>query len=55
MDSFERFNEIKLPTKKKEFYSNLHIEDTTDEDYEACKKVWKVFWVIFCPFTHLKT
>ena len=42
MDSWERFNEIKLPDKKS-FYSELKKEDITDEDYKQAQKVWKTF------------
>ena len=42
MDSWERFNETELPSKK-DFYSKLNLEDITDEDYMHVKKVWKVF------------
>ena len=42
MDSWERFNEESLPDKES-FYSNLHLENITDEDYEHAQKVWEVF------------
>ena len=42
MDSWERFNEKKLP-EKKSFYSELKKEDITDEDYKHAHKVWKTF------------
>ena len=32
MDEWEKFNETSLP-EKKEFYSNLNIEDITDADF----------------------
>ena len=32
MDDWEKFNETTLPEKEK-FYSNLNMEDITDEDY----------------------
>ena len=32
MDSWERFNETSLPDKK-DFYSELYLEDITDKDY----------------------
>ena len=32
MDSWERFHETTLPNKKV-FYSELYLEDITDEDY----------------------
>ena len=38
MDSWERFNETKLPPKK-ELYSELNLEDITDDDYKHAHKV----------------
>ena len=37
MDSWERFNETKL-TSKKDFYNNFYLEDITDEDYNHAQK-----------------
>ena len=42
MDSWEKFNETALPSKK-DFYSNLNLEDISDEDYTHAQKVWDVF------------
>ena len=42
MDRWEKFNESKLPPKK-DFYSNLNLEDISDEDYAHTQKVWYVF------------
>ena len=42
MDSWERFNEESLPDKES-FYSNLHLESITDEDYKHAQKVKEVF------------
>ena len=42
MDSWGEFNETILPTKKA-FYSNLNLEDISDEDYLHSQKVWDVF------------
>ena len=42
MDSFEKLNKTKLPTKK-EFYSILNDEHITDDDYQHAKNVWEVF------------
>ena len=42
MDSIERFEENKLPSKES-FYSKLDNKDISDEDYEHAKKVWDVF------------
>ena len=38
MDSWERFNEKLLPSKK-DFYSNLNMEDISDIDYRHAKKL----------------
>ena len=37
MDSWERVNAISLPPKK-DFYSELNLEDISDKDYEHPKK-----------------
>ena len=42
MDSFEKFDETKLPEKEK-FYSSLSDEGITDEEYERAKQVWETF------------
>jgi len=42
MDSFERFNETKLPTKD-EFYSIPNDQHVFDDDYKHAKRVWKGF------------
>ena len=42
MDSWEKINETVLPAKKA-FYSNLNLEDISDEDYLHAQKVWDVF------------
>ena len=42
MDSWEKFNEAALPPKKY-FYSNLNLENISDEDYVHAQKVWDVF------------
>ena len=42
MDTWEKFNEAELPSKKC-FYSNLNLEDITDEDYIHAQKVWDTF------------
>ena len=41
-DNWERFSEISLPSKKK-FYSNLNMEDISDNDYRHANNVFKVF------------
>ena len=40
MDSWERFNETSLPPKK-DFYSELTLEDISDKDYEHAQKLFK--------------
>ena len=42
MDEWTKFNETTSP-KNEEFYSNLNMEDITDEDYIYPKRVCKVF------------
>ena len=42
MDSWEGFNETMLPTKES-FYSELNLEDITEEDYSHAQKVWDEF------------
>ena len=42
MDSWEKFDETTLPPKEA-FYSNLNLEDISDEDYVHVQKVWDVF------------
>ena len=41
-DSWKKFNETALPNKKA-FYSNLFLEDVTDEDYLHAQKVIEEF------------
>ena len=40
VDSWERFNEVSLP-EKVAFYSELNLEDISDEDYIHVQKVFK--------------
>ena len=42
MDNLERFDEKLLPDKK-DFYSNLNMEDITDIDYRHAGRVFKNF------------
>ena len=42
MDSWERFNESSLPTKK-DFYSELTLEDISDKHYSHVQKVFEEF------------
>ena len=42
MDSWEKFDETTLPPKK-DFYSELNLEDITDKDYNKAQKVFEEF------------
>ena len=42
MDSWERFNETSLPSKKY-FYSQLILQDISDADYVHAQKVFKEY------------
>ena len=42
MDSWEKFDETALLLKK-DFYSNLNLENISDEDYTHAQKIWDVF------------
>ena len=42
MDSFEKFNQMELPTKD-QFYSILNTQHITDDEFDNAKKVWKTF------------
>ena len=42
MDSFERFNETKLP-EKEEYCSSLKNQEISDEEYDFAKTVWEKF------------
>ena len=44
MDSWERFDETALPPKK-DFYSNLNLEDISNKDYAHAQKFWDVFGI----------
>ena len=41
MDSWEKFNETKLP-KKEEYYNSLKKQEISDEEYDFAKEVWSV-------------
>ena len=43
MDSWERFNETSLPPKK-DFHSELILEDISDKDYLHAQKVFKEYY-----------
>ena len=42
MDSWEKFDKTTLPPKK-DFYSELNLEDITDKDYSHSQKVFEEF------------
>ena len=42
MNSFEKFDQMELPTKD-QFYSVLNDQHITDDEYDHAKKVWKSF------------
>ena len=42
IDSWERFDKTSLPDKKA-FYSELYLEDITEEDYTHPEKVFEEF------------
>ena len=44
MDSWDKFNDSKLPSKDK-FYSNLNMAGVGDKEYEHACKVWKEFGI----------
>ena len=44
MDSFEKFNEKKLPTKD-QFYSILNNQHITADEYNHAKEVWNTFMI----------
>ena len=51
MDSWEKFDETTIPPKET-FYSNLNLEDISDEDYAQAQKVWDVFEINNCGEYH---
>ena len=42
MDSYQRFNEIELPSIDK-FYSNLNLKNITKDNYKHAQRVWTIF------------
>ena len=42
MDNQENFNKTRLPPKEA-FYSNVNLENISDEDYAHAQKLWQVF------------
>ena len=47
MDNWEKFDETTL-SPKEAFYSNLNLENISDEAYTHVQKVWKVFEIKNC-------
>ena len=47
MDNWEKFYETTLPPKET-FYSNLNLENISDEDYTHSQNVWEVFEIKNC-------
>ena len=41
IDSWEKFSETALPPKKG-FYSNLNLENISDEDYTHAQKIFEI-------------
>ena len=52
MDSSEKFDEETSLPDKKAFYSNLNLEDVSDDDYGHAQKVWDVFEIKNCAKYH---
>ena len=44
MDSFEKFNQTKLPNKD-QFYSILNHQHITDDEFDHANKVWNTFMI----------
>ena len=53
MDSWEKFNETSLPSKK-DFYSELNLEDISDKDYKHAQKVFMFKQIHFYLLMFLK-
>ena len=47
IDSWEKFDETTLPPKEA-FYSNLNLEDISNEGYAHAQKVWDVSEIKNC-------
>ena len=45
MNDWKKSNETLLPEKKKDFYSQLNVEDITDADFAHANKVCKGFQI----------
>ena len=51
MDSWEKIDETELP-RKRDFYSNLNLENINNEDYIHTQKVWDVFEIKYLGEYH---
>ena len=51
MDSWQKFDETTLPPKEA-FYSNLNLQDISDDDYAHAQKVWDSFEIKNCDEYH---
>ena len=51
MDNWGKSDETTLPPKES-FYSNLNLENISDEDYEHAEKVWNEFEIKNCGEYH---
>ena len=51
MDSWEKIDETELPPKR-DFYSNLNLENINNEDYIHTQKVWDVFEIKYLGEYH---
>ena len=52
MDSWEKFNEASLPPKK-DFYSELTLENISDKDYKHAQKVFNEYCTDFVDYHDL--
>ena len=51
MDNWGKFDETTLPPKGA-FYSNLNLENISDEDYAHTQNVWEAFEIKNCGEYH---
>ena len=51
MHKWEKLDETTLQPKEA-FYSNLNLENISDEDYVHAQKVWEVFEIKSCGEYH---
>ena len=53
IDDLIKFNETKLTTKEN-FYSNLHLKNITDKDYEHAKMIYMFNLILYYFQMYLK-